>query len=111
MAAALARDYGVGPARGLGVMCRNHRGFVEALLAGARLGADVLLLNTEFPGPQLGEALARHPLGAIVVDEEFADRFAELDGAAPRLLAWHDDAGGRATLDALAAGRATPPST
>src|SRR5262245_41372623 len=28
----------------IGIMCRNHRGFVEALIAANRIGADVLLL-------------------------------------------------------------------
>ena len=52
-------------------MCRNHRGFVEAMLTASRLGADLLLLNTDFPGPQLAQALAPHAPGAIVHDEEF----------------------------------------
>jgi hypothetical protein len=35
-------------------MCRNHRGFVDALVAANRIGADVLLLNTSFAGPAPG---------------------------------------------------------
>src|SRR5437773_4700622 len=46
LAAGLA-DCGAGPGVGLGIMARNHRGFVEALLAGSKLGADLVLLNTE----------------------------------------------------------------
>ena len=38
----------------IGIMCRNHRGFVEALVAANRIGADVLLLNTSFAGPGAG---------------------------------------------------------
>jgi acyl-CoA synthetase (AMP-forming)/AMP-acid ligase II len=71
LAAALQARHGVGPERALGVMCRNHRGFVEGLLAGSALGADVVLLNTEFPGPQLAQVLAHDPLGAVVHDAEF----------------------------------------
>ena len=41
----------------LGIMARNHRGFVEALIAANRLGADVLLLNTSFAGPALAEVV------------------------------------------------------
>ena len=41
----------------LGVMARNHRGFVEALVAANRIGADVLLLNTSFAGPALAEVV------------------------------------------------------
>ena len=40
-------------------MCRNHRGFVDATLAIAKLGADILYLNTAFAGPQLVEVLER----------------------------------------------------
>jgi len=90
LAAALHARFGVGPERALALMCRNHRGFVEALLAAAHLGADLLLLNTEFPGPQLAEALARRPLGALIAD---ADLAATLDAAGytgPRVLAWAD---------------------
>src|SRR5881227_3236537 len=35
----------------IGIMARNHRGFVESLIAANRIGADVLLLNTSFAGP------------------------------------------------------------
>ena len=48
------------------VMCRNHRGFVEALVAANRIGADVLLLNTSFAGPAMAEVIERE--GADVVD-------------------------------------------
>jgi fatty-acyl-CoA synthase len=111
IAAALRSEHGVGPDRALAVMCRNHRGFVEAMLTASRLGADLLLLNTDFPGPQLAQALAPHAPGAIVHDEEFA---AALDGAgAPgaRILAWHDEdpPTGVATLGRLAAAAAAAP--
>ena len=39
------------------IMCRNHRGFVEALVAAHRIGADVVLLNTSFAGPALAEVV------------------------------------------------------
>jgi acyl-CoA synthetase (AMP-forming)/AMP-acid ligase II len=39
------------PPETIGVMCRNHRGFVEALAdVVTRIGANVLLLNTPSPG-------------------------------------------------------------
>jgi fatty-acyl-CoA synthase len=53
-------------------MCRNHRGFVETVLAASAAGADVVLINTEFPGPQLAQVLLHHRLGCIVHDPEFA---------------------------------------
>jgi acyl-CoA synthetase (AMP-forming)/AMP-acid ligase II len=111
IAAGLRAEQGVGPGRALGVMCRNHRGFVEAILTASRLGADLLLLNTDFPGPQLAQALAGQGVGAIVHDEEFAP---VLDGAGydgARVLAWSDTPPppGTAALDALADLDAPPP--
>ncbi len=56
---------GIGPGDGIGIMCRNHRGFVEATLAAAKLGASALYLNTMFAGPQLVEVTqARGTKGA-----------------------------------------------
>src|SRR6201992_3122468 len=43
----------------VGIMCRNHRGFVEALVAGNRIGSDILLLNTSFAGPALADVVKR----------------------------------------------------
>jgi non-ribosomal peptide synthetase component F len=48
-----------GPPNVIGLMARNHRGFVEALIASNRIGADVLLLNTSFAGPALAEVVER----------------------------------------------------
>ena len=41
------------PARTVGIMCRNHRGFVAALLAADRIGVDVLLLTSQ-PSSHIG---------------------------------------------------------
>ena len=73
LAAALRDRFGVGPGRAVGVLCRNHRGFVEAVVAASAAGADVVLLNTEFPGPELPQALAGHAVGCLIHDAEFAD--------------------------------------
>ena len=41
---------GSGPDDGVAIMCRNHRGFVEATLAVSKLGASGLYMNTAFSG-------------------------------------------------------------
>src|SRR5215475_7658392 len=64
---------GIGPGDGIGIMCRNHRGFIETTLAAAKLGASALYLNTMFAGPQLVEVTKREEPKALVYDEEFAD--------------------------------------
>ncbi|WP_435771256.1 AMP-binding protein [Nocardioides sp. SYSU DS0651] len=74
-AAALAAglvDVNGAPVDVVAVLCRNHRGFVDALLASARLGADALLLNTGFSGPQLADVMEREGARVILYDEEFA---------------------------------------
>jgi acyl-CoA synthetase (AMP-forming)/AMP-acid ligase II/NAD(P)-dependent dehydrogenase (short-subunit alcohol dehydrogenase family) len=86
LAAALRGRYDVGPTRGLAVMCRNHRAFIEVLLAGSAAGADVVLLNTDFPGPQLAQALAHHRLGCVVHDPEFGPAVRQSGYAGDRVV-------------------------
>ncbi len=62
-----------GNLRTVGILCRNHRGFVATLMAADRLGVDVLLLNTSFAGPALAEVVSREDVDVVVYDEEFAD--------------------------------------
>ena len=72
---ALARELrraGVAEGDGVAIMCRNHRGFVEATVACSKLGAGALYLNTAFAGPQITDVLAREDPVAVIYDEEFA---------------------------------------
>jgi acyl-CoA synthetase (AMP-forming)/AMP-acid ligase II len=71
---ALGRQ-GVGPRTTVGLMCRNSRYFLEATLAVSKLGADLVLLNTDFGPHQLGEVLKREGITAAVFDEEFTPTF------------------------------------
>jgi fatty-acyl-CoA synthase len=82
---------GLQPGEGVGILCRNHRWFVVALFAAAKCGARVVLLNTDFAGPQLREVATREGVDLLVHDEEYVDLLA---GAAPRVghwLAWTED--------------------
>ncbi|BBZ79025.1 acyl-CoA synthetase [Mycolicibacterium anyangense] len=88
----------------VGVMCRNHRGFVEALIATTRIGADVLLLNTAFAGPALAEVVNREGVDTVIYDEEFSasvDQALANQPAARRILAWTDTATDAPTVEAL----------
>lgn len=95
---------GIGPGDGVGVMCRNHRGFVEATLAAAKLGASALYLNTMFAGPQLAEVMKREGPKALVYDEEFGDLLAGVDGSVQRIVAWCDGDVSGTTLESLIEG-------
>ena len=71
---ALARalhGLGVGEGDSVALMARNHRGFVEATIAAAKLGADLIYLNTAFAGPQLVDVLEREGPTVVIHDEEF----------------------------------------
>ena len=92
---------GIGPGDGIGVMCRNHRGFIETTLAAAKLGASALYLNTMFAGPQLVEVTRREGPKALVYDEEFAGLLDGVDEGIERIVAWTDGDPAEQTLDAL----------
>jgi fatty-acyl-CoA synthase len=103
---------GVGPGDGIAVMCRNHRGFVDVSLAAAKIGADLVYLNTAFAGPQLLEVLVRESPALVVHDAEFEGLLAGSD--VRRVLAWVDEPDPDAlTLESLVEagdpGRRTPP--
>lgn len=89
---------GIGPGDGVGIMCRNHRGFLEATLAAAKLGASALYLNTMFAGPQLVEVTRREGPKALVYDEEFAGLLDGVDESVHRIVAWTDGDGTAAEL-------------
>ncbi len=75
----------------IGIMCRNHRGFVESLVAAYRVGADLLLLNTSFAGPALAEVVAREGVDAVIYDQEFTDTVDRALAERPhatRILGW-----------------------
>lgn len=52
----------------VGLLSRNHRGFVEGYLAAAKLGVPVVLLNTGFAPPQLADVVEREGVGLILHD-------------------------------------------
>ena len=84
-------DQGIGEGDGVGVMCRNHRGFIEATIALSKLGADSLYLNTAFAGPQLTEVVQREKPKALIFDEEFYGLLEEAGHRRKRFVAWHDE--------------------
>jgi acyl-CoA synthetase (AMP-forming)/AMP-acid ligase II len=93
---------GIGFGDGVGIMCRNHRGFLEATLAAAKIGASALYLNTMFAGPQLVEVTQREGPKALVYDEEFGELLEGIDGV-QRIVAWHEGATEGPTIDSLIA--------
>ncbi|MEU6558597.1 AMP-binding protein [Nocardia nova] len=104
IAAALYAD-SAAPPRSVGIICRNHRGFAEALAAGAQLGAELIFINTELPAAQLHAILTRHNPDVLIYDDEYADAVERANFAGVRVLAWREPGAEPAgpTLDELAA--------
>jgi acyl-CoA synthetase (AMP-forming)/AMP-acid ligase II len=96
LAHALAGD-GIGEGDSVGLMCRNHRGFVDAVIACSKLGANVLFLNTAFSGPQLADVAEREKPKALIFDHEFADLIKDAGRRRKRYIAWHDPDDGKLT--------------
>jgi len=92
LAAGLA-DAGIGEGDGVAIMCRNHRGFVDATVACSKLGASALYLNTAFAAPQLAEVMAREQPTAVIYDDEFEDLVHTGAEGRKRFVAWHESGG------------------
>ena len=96
------RDQGVGLGDGVAIMCRNHRYFIEATMACAKLGAVALYLNTAFAGPQLTDVLERESPAALIYDQEFTDLLSGAAKGLRRFIAWEErDGTDETTLEQL----------
>src|SRR4051795_5242900 len=89
------REDGIGVGDGVAIMCRNHRGFIDAYVAVSKLGANALFLNTAFSGPQITDVAKREEPKAIIFDHEFADLVKDAGKRRKRYIAWHDPEEGK----------------
>jgi len=90
---ALARAWvqdGIVEGDGIAIMCRNHRGFIDATVACSKLGANALFLNTAFAAPQITDVVKREKPVALVYDEEFEELTRDAGKRRKRYVAWHD---------------------
>ncbi|CAM4382694.1 Long-chain-fatty-acid--CoA ligase [Mycobacterium basiliense] len=62
---------GVRAGDGVAILARNHRWFLIANYGAARAGARIILLNSEFSGPQIKEVSAREGARLIIYDDEY----------------------------------------
>jgi acyl-CoA synthetase (AMP-forming)/AMP-acid ligase II len=102
------RDQGVGVGDGVAIMCRNHRYFIEATMACAKVGAVALYLNTAFAGPQLTDVLERESPAALIYDQEFTELLSGAAKGPRRFVAWKErDGTDQTTLEQLISGSDT----
>lgn len=94
-------DAGAGPGRTVGLLARNSRDFVAAMVAVAATGADLVLLNTGFAAPQLADVVGAEGIEIVVHDDDLAP---VVDGRGARAV----DEAALSTM-AAAGGRVRPP--
>jgi fatty-acyl-CoA synthase len=114
LARALIAD-GVKPGDGAAILCRNHRGFLDATFAATKVGMRCVFMNTEFAGPQIEDVCKREGVETLLFDEEYDDRAPAW--ARRHIRAWTDDGspgGADTTIEDLIAANPTaavaPPS-
>src|SRR5271167_2666763 len=78
---------GVEGGNGVAILARNHRWFVIANYAAARVGARIVLLNTEFSGPQIADVSDRAGARLLIYDDEYAESVSQANFELGRLRA------------------------
>ena len=84
------REHGIKAGDSVGILCRNHRGFVETTVALAKLGAHCLYFNTGFAAPQIADVAEREEPVALVYDEEFSEMVADAAEGRKRFIGWFE---------------------
>lgn len=64
-------EKGVKGGDGVAILARNTRWFLIAYFGAARAGARIILLNSEFSGPQIKEVSEREGAKLIIYDDEY----------------------------------------
>ena len=62
---------GVRGGDGVAILARNHRWFLVSVYGAAKVGARIILLNSEFSGPQIKEVAEREGGKIVIYDDEY----------------------------------------
>jgi acyl-CoA synthetase (AMP-forming)/AMP-acid ligase II len=89
---------GVKGGNGVAILARNHRWFLIANYACARVGARTILLNTEFSGPQIADVADREEARLLIYDDEYANAVSQANFELGKLRAFADTPDGDETL-------------
>ncbi|MEV6071389.1 acyl-CoA synthetase [Nocardia sp. NPDC052001] len=91
----------------VGLLARDHRGLLLAVIAAGKAGLRIALLNTGFAKPQFAEVCRREQVRAVLHDSEFSDLLGALPAELPRLLTWvaegYDLPAGAVTIESVIA--------
>jgi fatty-acyl-CoA synthase len=78
---------GVRGGDGVAILARNHRWFLIANYGAARAGARIILLNSEFSGPQIKEVSEREGAKVIIYDDEYTNAVSKAEPPLGKLRA------------------------
>ncbi len=81
---------GVREGDGIAILCRNHRGFIDASLACSKLGASALYLNTAFAEPQVLAVMEQERPAAIIYDQDLAAAIGGATDGRGAFVAWRE---------------------
>ncbi|WP_067666815.1 acyl-CoA synthetase [Nocardia miyunensis] len=84
------RVRGLRGGEGVAILARNHRGVLDAVFAAAKCGTRIILLNTDFSGPQLQAVARREGVDLLVYDEEYESILGSLSPRRGAYRAWSD---------------------
>jgi len=108
LAAHLRRRAGQGS---VGILARNHAGFLLAQLGTERAGVDLVLVSAALPAPRLRDVLERDGITVLVADVEFASLIEDAELTIPVLWADGDPSEADSLLAISSTFRlCTPPS-
>ena len=110
-------DMGVRGGDGVAILARNHRWFLVANYGCAKVGARMILLNSEFSGPQIRDVSAREGAKVIIYDDEYTAAVALAEPPLGRLRALGHNPDStepsgstdRSLAELVAAGNVAPP--
>ncbi len=103
------RSRGFRPGEGVAILARNHRWFLVSLFAAAKCGARIVLLNTDFAGPQIREVANREGTDLLIHDDEYAGMLEGVEPPRGRLRAWADTPGPDTVSAVVAASSTSAP--
>ncbi|MCT7658790.1 long-chain-fatty-acid--CoA ligase FadD2 [Mycobacterium deserti] len=72
---------------GVAILARNHRWFLVSVYGVARTGARIILLNSEFSGPQIKEVSEREDAKVIIYDDEYCEAVSKAEPELGKLRA------------------------
>src|SRR6195952_105510 len=108
---------GVRGGDGVALLIRNHRWFLIGLYGAAKVGVRLILLNSEFSGPQIKEVSEREGAKLIIFDDEYTKAVSAAEPELGRLRALStnpdndapSESADETLADLIAGSEATPP--